>query len=405
MSGSFDNRDRPPGQRLGSVPRQAYEQAPEPQGAAAYDPYDDAYDTQQPSTRPAREQGPQPMMRAEPVTNWGAEPVPQPLVQSPLQSPAARAPDLYAEARSNKPEKAHRSAGIVPAGSVTGRSLTLVIAIMCFLASLTAGAVYMISKSADGWLKDMASEVTVQVEPRDAVDTDKVIKETVAYLTKQPGVTSVRALNLDESSALLEPWLGQAEVLKTLPVPRLIALEIDRNSPPDLDAMRAALAKDHKGVTLDDHRHWQQQIRTVTRSFALGGFMILMLVAAATIAIIVSATRSAMASNRDIVEVLHFVGANDRFIAREFESHFLKLGIKAGLFGALAASAVFLAAPLIVELIGGQTVTAAELHRLIGSGNLELAGYGLMAAVVVIVAALCMITSRLGVYGILNNRP
>jgi cell division transport system permease protein len=336
------------------------------------------------------------MMRAEPATSWGSEPAPR--------AQAARAPDLYAEARTAKPEKAHRSAGIVPAGSVTGRSLTLVIAIMCFLASLTAGAVYMISKSADGWLKDMASEVTVQVEPRDGVDTDKVIKETVAYLTKQPGVTSVKALNLDDSAALLEPWLGTADVLKSLPVPRLIALEIDRNSPPDLETIRSALAKDHKGVTLDDHRHWQRQIQTVTRSFALGGFMILFMVAAATIAIIVSATRSAMASNRDIVEVLHFVGATDRFIAREFESHFLKLGIKAGFFGALAASAVFLAAPLVVELIGGQTVTAAELHRLIGSGNLELAGYGLMAAVVVIVAALCMITSRLGVFRILNNK-
>ncbi|MFN7856245.1 MAG: hypothetical protein ACK5OA_06645, partial [Acidovorax sp.] len=66
-----------------------------------------------------------------------------------------------------------------------------------------------------------------------------------------------------------------------------------------------------KGVTLDDHRHWQQQIRTVTRSFAIGGLAILMLVGAATTAIIVSATRSALSANKEIVEVLHFVGATD----------------------------------------------------------------------------------------------
>ena len=37
---------------------------------------------------------------------------------------------------------------IVPAGTVTGTSLTLVVTIMCFLACLTAGAVYMINQSA-----------------------------------------------------------------------------------------------------------------------------------------------------------------------------------------------------------------------------------------------------------------
>ena len=64
----------------------------------------------------------------------------------------------------------------------------------------------------------------------------------------------------------------------------------------------------------------------MTRSFALGGLAILLLVGAATTAIIVSATRSAMASNREIVEVLHFVGATDRFIAREFEKAFPAAG-------------------------------------------------------------------------------
>ncbi len=46
---------------------------------------------------------------------------------------------------------------------------------MCFLACLTAGAVYMINESANAWLKDIASEVTVQVEPQENVDTAKTV--------------------------------------------------------------------------------------------------------------------------------------------------------------------------------------------------------------------------------------
>jgi cell division transport system permease protein len=312
--------------------------------------------------------------------------------------------EMYAPARTDKTDKNQGNAPIVPAGSVTGRSLTLVISIMCFLACLTSGAVYMMNQSASAWLKDIASEVTVQVEGRDKADSEKVLNEVASFLNQQPGIVKARVLSLTESGGLLEPWIGNAEALKTLAVPRLIALELDRRTPPDFEPLRAKLASTFKGVFLDDHRQWQTQIRTVTRSFALGGLAILLLVAAATTAIIISATRAAMASNREIVEVLHFVGATDRFIAREFERNFLRLGVRAGLVGAVSAMIVFALMPTLMELLGGGTMSLAEMRRMVGSGTLDLVGYGVLAALVVVVAALCMLTSRFSVYRILHTR-
>lgn len=312
---------------------------------------------------------------------------------------------MYAPTREKDQGKRMKTtAPVVPPGSVTGRSLTLVIAIMCFLACLTAGAVWMIKQSSDAWLRDIASEITVQVEPKDKGDIDKSVKDVVAYLEKIPGIKAVKPLSLEDATGLLEPWLGSSDALKSLPVPRLIAIEIDRNEPPDLEEVSASLTKQFKGVALDDHRRWQQQIRAVTRSFALGGLSILALVAAATTAIIVSATKSAMASNRDIVEVLHFVGATDKFISREFEKHFLRLGIRAGIVGAVLAMLVFLGMPVIMDLLGGGNISAVEMQRLIGTGALDATGYILLGLVVVIVAALCTVTSRMGVYRILNSQ-
>lgn len=351
----------------------------------SYDPYDEPT-TMVPSTEPP------------PFAHQGSAGA----HVAPAQEPTS---DLYVPARgSDRGRKMKVMAPVVPPGSVTGRSLTLVIAIMCFLACLTAGAVWMIKESSDAWLKDISSEVTVQVSPQENGDTDKAVADVVSYLEKQRGIANVRALDLSESADLLQPWLGSGDVLKSLPVPRLIAVEVDRTQPPDLAEVGQALGRDFKGVSLDDHRRWQQQIRAVTRSLALGGLAILALVAAATTAIIVSATRSAMASNREIVEVLHFVGATDKFIAREFEKHFLRLGIRAGLLGAISAMLVFFTIPWVVRLLGGGAVTMAEVHRLIGAGTLDAAGYVLLMIVVVIIAALCMITSRLGVYRILNTR-
>ena len=306
--------------------------------------------------------------------------------------------------RSRRTDPGQTTGPIVPAGSVTGRSLTLVITIMCFLACLTAGAVYMMNQSASAWLRDIASEVTAQVEAKERTDVDKTVAEVVRFLSSQTGIAGARPLSMADAAQLLEPWLGQTDALRTLPIPRLIAIELDRATPPDLDAVRAALNQRFKGVIIDDHRRWQQQIRTITRSFALGGLAILLLVGAATTAIIVSATKSAMASNREIVEVLHFVGATDRFIAREFERHFLRLGVRAGIVGAIWAMFVFLAMPTLVELLGGGAVTIAEIRRLIGIATLDAPGYFLLGIVVLVIASLCMLTSRIGVYRILNSQ-
>jgi cell division transport system permease protein len=295
------------------------------------------------------------------------------------------------------------STQIVPRSSVSGRALTAVISIMSFLACLTSGMVYMVNQSANAWFNDIASEVTVQVSPSQGTDMEERIGEVVKILRRQVGIVNVRPLSLAESSSLLEPWLGPGETLSALPVPRLIAIEINRNSPPDLSAVRQKLSSRFKGVLLDDHRHWQAQIRSLTRSVALAGIGILILVATATISVIVSAARSAMASNHEIVEVLHFVGAQRKFIASEFERHFLALGIRSGLLGASAAAAMFLFAPFAIQMLGGGSVTASEIKQLVGSAQLDFTGFALLGLIVVVVAGICMFTSSYWVDRILNT--
>jgi cell division transport system permease protein len=300
-------------------------------------------------------------------------------------------------------ESRHSSAPIVQPASVAGRALTVVIAIMCFLACLTSGAVYMVNQSANNWFADIASEVTVQIIPFDPSEFEKKVTLVSLFLAKQAGILKVSPLSSEESSELLEPWLGDSNALSALPVPRLIAVEIDRNSPPDLNVVRRAIESNFKGVTLDDHRRWQSELRTVTRSMVLGGFAVLMLVGAATVASIVSATKSAMASNRDIIEVLHFVGARERFIAHEFEKHFLNIGIRAALVGAFGATLMFLLLPVVMRLLSGGGLAAAEFRQLVGSAVLDWPGYIWFGVVVIVVSSLCMLTSRFGVYRILKS--
>jgi len=296
-----------------------------------------------------------------------------------------------------------KTAQIVPSASIAGNALTVVIAIMSFLACLTAGAVYMVNQSADAWVKDISSEITIELDPVNTADIEKKMTLVSLFLAKQAGITHVKPMTAQDSAKLLEPWLGHSDVLSALPIPRLIAVEIDRSNPPDINAISEALSQNFEGVTLDDHRRWRAEIRTLTRSAALGGIAVLVLVAAATVAVIVSATRSAMASNHEIIEVLHFVGANERFISREFERHFVGLGVRAGLVGAVSASLVFLLMPIVMQMLGESPATATEMSRLVGTGELDLKGYLFCVLVVFVVACLCMITSRLGVIRVLKS--
>lgn len=312
--------------------------------------------------------------------------------------------ELYSPSRPKERNWGNHNTTIVQAKSVTGNSLVVVISIMCFLACLTAGGVYLINQSAAAWTENIASEVTVQVGVEQRNNMEDKLSKVSFFLTNQQGVIGVRPIPATESADLLEPWLGSGANVKDLPVPRLIAVEVDRSNPPNMDNLRKNLAKNFKNTTLDDHRRWQSQIQIVTRSMALGGLAVLILVALATTGIIVSATRSAMASNREIVEVLHFVGATDRFIAREFEKHFLSLGVRSGLMGATGAILVFIFMPFFMRILGGNTMTSAEIRRLLGTASLDMPGFILLGIVVIVIAALCMLTTRYGVYRILNSQ-
>jgi cell division transport system permease protein len=299
---------------------------------------------------------------------------------------------------------ARRTTPIVPPGSVTGRSLTLVIAIMGFLVCLTTGAVYLIAKSAAAWLRGIDAEITVQILPdSDSAAMTKRAVEVSTFLSQQAGVTRVTPLTQKQLAELVKPWLGHVSALDALPMPQLIAVQIDPAAGVNIGSLGAMMNAKYPDAVLDDHRSWRKQIRTVTTTLAISGIAVIVLVTAATAATIVAAARAALASNKGIVEVLHFVGAEEKFIVRQFEVHFLMLGIKAGVAGASLAALLFLAIPYVTDLLSGtgSAVADTELRRVFGAGTLDPLGYAILALMVIIIAMLCQVTSRMGVRRIL----
>jgi cell division transport system permease protein len=284
-------------------------------------------------------------------------------------------------------------APLIPGDSVTGRALVVVIAIMTFLACLTAGAALLVADASQAWRSDVLREATIQVKPRTGGDLESLVAKAVAIATKTPGVDSARALSQAESEKLLEPWLGAGLDLSQLPVPRVILLRLRGQRSEDLATLRSALASAVPEADLDDHRTWAARLgamadAVVTLAAAL---FVLMIVAMGTA--IGFATRGAVAGNREIVEVLHLVGASDAFIAREFQTHFRRLGLRGAMIGGLAAIAFFAMASLL-SFWGAHSPGGEEMSAMFGSFALGSRGYLALAAVCVAVTLLTGLLSR-----------
>ena len=285
------------------------------------------------------------------------------------------------------------AASIVPAGSIAGRSLAAVVAIMTFLAALTTGAAMMVVGNANAWQSDVGREVTVQVRPAAARDIEADVNKAAALARTAAGVAEVRPYSKAESEKLVEPWLGAGLKLDDLPVPRLIVIKLASGARPDFSAFRQALAKEVPTASLDDHRGWIERMRTMAETAVIAGLAVLGLVVAVTVLSVTFATRGAMATNRPIVEVLHYVGATDVFIASQFQRHFLLLGLKGGLIGGGAAIVLFGCAEAARVWLAG-TPSGDEAAALFGNLSIGVKGYVAIVIQIVVMAVVTALVSR-----------
>ncbi|MGA7996213.1 MAG: ABC transporter permease [Bradyrhizobium sp.] len=313
---------------------------------------------------------------------------------SPLMDLGNERPQVPATARNLSP--------IVPRASIAGRALVAVVAIMTFLASITTGTVLLVSASAAEWQSEVASEITIQVRPVPGRDLDRDAVAVTQAVRAQPGIVEVRPFTKEESSKLLEPWLGTGLSLDDLPVPRVIVARVQPGSTLDLPALRRAVTLVAPTASVDDHRAWIERMRSMTGATLFAGIGILALVIVATIISVSFATRGAMAANRPIVEVLHFVGAGDRYIANRFLRHFLRLGLEGGVIGGGVAMLGFGFSESIASWFSG-TPVGDQFAALLGTFSLRPSGYLALAAQAVLIAAITAWASRRTLFATLDE--
>src|SRR5690349_12766121 len=147
-----------------------------------------------------------------------------------------------------------KPASFLPEKDARDPALLFVIAVLCFLACLTALGVIAGDRAAHGWAGQLKGEATVIVRARGGETPDAAAARAAEALAGVRGVAEARALEKEKAYELIKPWLGDVADLDDLPVPRLVAVGLDHKTPATAATLSAALQGHGLDAVVDEHR-------------------------------------------------------------------------------------------------------------------------------------------------------
>jgi cell division transport system permease protein len=245
-----------------------------------------------------------------------------------------------------------------------GRFLPWIIAFLVYIAGLSLTGALALQEAAQSWRAGLSGTLTVEVSP--IIDEDEAgmqarLERALALIRTTPGVEAAEAIPSESVRELLLPWLGPSLDVAALPLPRLIDIDLAQASGFDAAGLDSRLNAAVPGARVDDHAVWRDRLVRALRAMQVTGFASVTVLLLATVAMVVFATRGGLAAQRDVVELLHLIGATDGFIARQFQRHALRHALIGGTGGALAGAATI----LILGFVAGDLDVAPGGARLI----------------------------------------
>ena len=239
---------------------------------------------------------------------------------------------------------------VVPPTGFTARLTVFAAAAMAFLAVFALALSLATGRLATTWSEQLARSSTVRIsapEGQMAAQTAAALR----LLQQTPGVASARALSEAEQQALLEPWFGPDLPVAQLPVPQIIEVT-ETAEGYDPAGLRLRLQAEVPGAVLDDHTRWRRPLVVAADRLRLLGWISILLIGGAMAAMITLAANSALAANRQVIEVLRLVGARDNYIARAFVRRFTLRGLIGAAVGVACGMAGILFLPSASEAGG-----------------------------------------------------
>ncbi|MBM10316.1 MAG: cell division protein [Magnetovibrio sp.] len=205
---------------------------------------------------------------------------------------------------------------------------------MVFLLVMALAFIFVLNATASKWDRGVRGSLTVQIiSTDDKVEDEKRLRNVLTLLATSPEVKRYEVMEDGRLIRLLEPWIGEGISNQELPLPNLVDVELKSSSDFNAQKLLKRLSLKDNGIAVDDHQVWLTHLVRLIETIEVVALLVLILILFATIGTIVFTTRTALAIHRDTIEVLHLIGAQDTYIARQFARRALGLGLSGGIIG------------------------------------------------------------------------
>jgi cell division protein FtsX/uncharacterized SAM-binding protein YcdF (DUF218 family) len=181
------------------------------------------------------------------------------------------------------------------------------------------------------WQQNLSGTLTVQIPDSGQRSEKSAIYAVTEILRATPGIISVRPIPDTEIAAMLEPWLGNQVIGLELPMPDMIDVTVNPLAKIDVVGLKTELDQVAPGVAVEDHAVWLYRLHEFSVFAQTISFAVMIIILMSASAIVIFTTRTGLSIHSDIVEVLHLIGAQDSYVARQFQGHALRRSI----FGAI----------------------------------------------------------------------
>ncbi len=246
-------------------------------------------------------------------------------------------------------------------GDNSGVFLRVMISIAVFIFAITLAGVLSINSMLQNWNKSILGSFTIQIMPINDSNHTKVMTETlknqtlvVEFLQKHNSIEQVTPLSDEQLEQLIQPWLGDGIEVNKLPLPRLIDVKIRKDAEINYNKLAEELAELTPYASLDNHKLWLNKLMHFADGLKMLALTILCLVILVNSGAIFYSTQSSLGLHRNIIEILHLMGAKDTYIAQQYARRTGWLGLMGGVIGiVLAIPAILLIGNLALQIEGG----------------------------------------------------
>ncbi len=236
----------------------------------------------------------------------------------------------------------------IPLDKGNGRFfLTLLIALMVFLAMLSITAAYVLTQIADRWQTGLEGKWTIEIPAVDnsgnlipRAQLKQQAQQLISELETFHAISDVEIMGDDTMISLLEPWFEfdkeMAQQME-LPIPVLISLSVQSTSTQTAKGIQDVITQYNSEARLDLHQEWLSNLLRITGSLRLISVFFTFVILAAAVTAIAGAIQSRMAEHKDNVQLLHLMGASDWYIMKQFQRHGLIIAMQGGIIGLFTA--------------------------------------------------------------------